>query len=65
MTLETLNTAIAEARRFIVRAEAAKCRIQKDEYWAMGCAETATAKRSSMDLTRALAELRKGGWSRD
>jgi len=67
MTLKTLNTAIAEARRFIKRAKLAK----KTNYNGKGehvlwCSkESAACKRSSMDLTRALAELRKGGWLRD
>lgn len=62
MTLETLNTAIAEARRFIKRAEAAKKRNYngKGEYILWCSKESAACKRSSMDLTRALAEMRKG-----
>jgi len=61
MTLETLNTAIAEAKRFIKRAEAAKKRNYKGngEYVLWFSKESAAAKRASMDLTRALAELRK------
>ena len=62
MTLETLDTAITEAKRFLSRAADAKRRIKKDRYRAMGCTETAAAKRASMDLTRALAAMRKGGW---
>jgi len=61
MTLETLNTAIAEAKRFIKRAEEAKKRNYngKGEYIVWLSKESAAAKRASMDLTRALAELRK------
>jgi hypothetical protein len=61
MTLETLNTAIAEARRFIKKAEEAKKKnyTGKGEYVLWCSKESATAKRASMDLTRALAELRK------
>ena len=63
MTLEALETAITEAKRFLSKAADAKRRIKKDTYWAMmGCTETAAAKRASMDLTRALAAMRKGGW---
>lgn len=60
MTYEALNEAINEARRFLKAAEAAKKRIKGDMYWAMGCRETGACRRASMDLTRSLAELRKG-----
>lgn len=64
MTLETLETAISEAKRFLKKADAAKRRFKTDEKWIRtGCGylETAAAKRASMDLTRALAAMRKGG----
>jgi hypothetical protein len=53
--------AIFEAQRFIKKARLAVKEIKRDEYAAMcGCKETGAAKRSSMDLTRSLSELRKG-----
>lgn len=59
MNNEKLLTAIDEARRFLMRAES----LQKEHfsdygtYWAS--AKTAAVRRASMDLTRALADLRK------
>ncbi len=63
MTLETLNTAISEAKRFIKRAEEAKKRntSRRGEYVLYCSKESGAAKRASMDLTRALAAMRKGG----
>lgn len=56
---DAYTTAISEAKRFIKAAEAAQKRISADELAAMtGCKETAAAKRASMDLSRALADLR-------
>lgn len=52
--------AITEARRFIHKAQAAQQRFREDQYTSIrGSPETAAAKRASMDLTRALAKLRK------
>ena len=64
MTLETLNTAIAEAKLFIKRAEEAKKRNfnGRGENVLWCSKESGAAKRASMDLTRALAAMRKGGW---
>lgn len=59
ITTEKLNGAISEARRFIENAEAAMKRLSNDDYAKYGSKETAAARRASMDLTRALAELRK------
>jgi len=61
MNLKKLETAVAEAKRFLVKAQAAKKRIQKEGKYAeyTPTKETAAARRASMDLTRALAELRK------
>jgi hypothetical protein len=54
-SLESLNQAIIEAERFIRKARAAREHI--DEI--CGNKERAAAKRSSMDLTRALTEFRR------
>lgn len=52
---EKYAIAIAEAKRFLLKAEIAK---ERGEY----TKENAAAKRASMDLSRALSELRKGDW---
>lgn len=55
---EALREAIAEGHRFIERAALAIEELESDR-WAVGSAEFAAAKRSSLDLTRALAKLRR------
>lgn len=59
MMPETLKEAIQEAERFLVRAKA----LQKDpegfKYLYSPHAQRAAVKRASMDLTRALAKLRR------
>lgn len=59
MNIETLNNAIKEAVRFIEMPHAVTDRAKKDKYIFLGCKETAACKRASLDLTRALSELRK------
>ena len=68
MTYKRLEEAIKEARRFIKTAEAAQSRIADGKYplprdkqqtaLVGGSRETAAARRASMDLTRALTDLR-------
>ena len=58
MKIERVEEAISEARRFIPKAEKALKLLKKKKYWFMS-KETAACRRSSMDLTRSLAELRK------
>lgn len=67
MNRDKLNTAIAEAERFLSRAKAAKAGFVWHEF-SNGIGgfwdhehhpDVASAKRASMDLTRALADLRK------
>lgn len=58
MTKCGLRVAIAEARRFIKAAERAVDTIPEQEL-SWGNQYTAGAKRASMDLTRALAVIRK------
>ena len=53
--------AIAEANRFIKKAKLALKKLETDSFASFGCKETGAAKRASMDLTRSLAELRRGG----
>ena len=57
--IATIKQAIIEAKRFISRAENWKDRLKKDYYAQYSCKEGGACKRASMDLTRALAELRK------
>lgn len=57
MNDETLNAAVAEAKRFLARAKAVQQLSDGRRY--IGGKETAAARRSSMDLTRALADLRR------
>ena len=59
MTIDNINTAIKEAQRFISVALKAKDRISKESLAEFGCKETGACRRASMDLTRALTELRK------
>jgi hypothetical protein len=74
MKKQTLQRAIAEAERFLEVAKAAYSEIEKEEtgidgiqcghpyhekYWAKGSI-LAACKRASMDLTRALSDLRQG-----
>ena len=75
MTRNKIEASIAEARRFIVKSQAALERldVEKSGYgypensvWkrqpsdhSWGSAETGAPRRASLDLTRTLAELRK------
>lgn len=59
MNIETIIQAIDEARRFIEAAKAAEKRLKVDKFAALGSKETAACRRASMDLTRALARLRR------
>ena len=54
-SIEVYDLAITEAERFLEKARSA--RRDFDEF---GNMKTAAAKRASMDLTRALAEFRRG-----
>jgi len=56
-----LEVAMDEAKRFLAIAEEAEKRLTDDAMVTIsGSKETAACRRASMDLTRALAELRKG-----
>jgi len=61
MKIEKLQIAIDESRRFIRKAEAARKRLKEDNKYGgfSGSKETAAAKRASLDLTRALSDMRK------
>jgi len=61
MEMQMLDVAISEAERFLKKAKRCKHSPAKTEYgyayW--DTKETGATKRSSMDLTRALADMRK------
>lgn len=59
MKQDVLRASVELAQRFIVTAKAVEKRAIEDEFTFYGCAETATCKRASMDLTRMLSRLRK------
>lgn len=60
MKLKKITIAIQEAQRFIAIAETAVEKIICDEVVRVtGCKETSACRRASMDLTRALADMRK------
>jgi len=60
MRVEALQIAISEAKIFLVRANRVRLKdIGKFKEVDQPSKETAACKRASMDLTRALAELRK------
>ena len=57
VTIEKLDACMTEIRRFILKSSEARGKVKKERW--TPCKETAAVKRASMDLTRALAELRK------
>ena len=59
MRPDKIQEAISEARRFIARAEKALKDYETNKYAWNGTPATGAAKRASMDLTRALADMRK------
>lgn len=58
--VQHLLTAMAEAQRFIDKAGPAINALPDNEHQ---CVEFAAAKRASMDLTRALADVRRNHWN--
>lgn len=64
--VKTLKDAVAEAKRFIeaaavVERAAGRNEYRKDDPWYEGGKYCAAVKRASMDLSRALAGVRRGG----
>jgi hypothetical protein len=55
-----IATAMSDARRFIDRAQDALD--AKDDWDKQPVVKRAAMKRASMDLTRSLAQVRKGEW---
>jgi len=64
MTKKTLRLARQEARRFVEKVKVLEARMEDDHseseqlLW-IGSKESGAVRRSSMDLTRALSDLRK------
>jgi hypothetical protein len=57
--LHRIRKAVTEADRFMQKAELARRAIESNQYFPItGSKDVAAMKRASMDLTRALAELR-------
>ncbi len=59
MNAVSLKVAMEQARRFLIRADAVNEAFKKNSMLFYGSKETAACKRASMDLTRALAQIRK------
>ena len=59
MNNKTVRDAMAEAERFIKRAKRVVGDSTENEYIYFGTADTGALRRSSLDLTRSLAEMRK------
>jgi hypothetical protein len=59
MKYELIERAKVEAYRFIAKASNAQKRVQEDKEAIYRCKEIASLKRASLDLSEALAELRK------
>jgi hypothetical protein len=69
MNRDTLKTAIAEAERFLKRAKAIPAPVKRVRTWdssgekfldeSINPKDSGAVRRSSMDLTRALADLRR------
>jgi len=61
MNDETIQVAVDEARRFLKRARAYQKRRTHDNMMLIvGSREAGDVRRSSMDLTRVLADMRQG-----
>lgn len=65
MTIQQLQEAKQESERFLNRIKELESRVKKDGWlkwesgYISGCSESGAVRRSSMDLTRTLAKLRK------
>lgn len=64
MNFAAIETAEAEAQRFLECVERLRQRLDADKamansFYITGCKESGALRRASMDLTRALTEMRK------
>lgn len=60
MTRSSIYRAVEEARRFLRAAEARLAEMTRDSE-VVGSAKSGACRRASLDLTRALAEMRRSG----
>lgn len=61
MNNDSLDAAIIEAKRFLEVAQETKRLVKADSMLFYGSKHTAATKRASLDLTRALADMRRTG----
>jgi hypothetical protein len=60
MTPDTLRCAIAQAERFLAAAKELQAQSDHTSWdWIVGTRASGACRRASMDLTRALADLRR------
>ena len=60
MNKDTLNEAIQEAERYLKKAKRAQKASEVNKYFYItGCVESAACRRASMDLSRALSNMRR------
>jgi len=59
MKMENVDRAAEEAGRFLTLVGQLRVKVEQDKYCMWGCKETAAVKRASLDLTRALADMRR------
>ncbi len=59
MNIESLDVAIREAKRFLGMAQETRRIAKADTMIFYGSKRTAATKRASLDLTRALADMRR------
>lgn len=59
MDLRKVNKVEKEAKEILARCDAVKERAKEDHMCFYGCKETSSLKRQSLELSRALSELRR------
>ncbi len=59
MNMVAISRTIEEAERFLIRARRAREWLLKNNYIGIGNKTISACRRASMDLTRALADLRR------
>jgi hypothetical protein len=61
MNKRTINKAVNEAKRFLEAAKLVQAALVEGNGYVVGTKESGALKRSSLDLTRALADMRRPG----
>ena len=61
MNKRTINKAVNEAKRFIEAAKLVQAALAERDSYIVGTKESGALKRASLDLTRALADMRRPG----